>query len=292
MIKLSIPATSANLGPGFDTIGMALNLSNRFCFRWSDRLIITGCDKQYAGSDNLAYRAFCFTLKELGHKVRPVAITIDADIPIARGLGSSSTLILAGVISALELTNTQLEKAQIIDLAMRLEGHPDNIAPALYGGVTISVVNNDRVITEKLPLTHQPQLVAFIPNFALSTEQARQVLPQSLSYAQSIYNTGRAALLTHALLNRRYDLLRYACDDAIHQPYRKALIANYSKIFDSAYQQGAYAVYLSGAGPTILSFVEEAVGFIEKTKPLIAGNWQLVPLTIDDMGTVIERSSI
>lgn len=292
MIRITIPATSANLGPGFDTIGMALSLSNRFVFSWSDHLSITGCDWQYSGSDNLAYRAFCFTLQQLGHKVRPVAIAIDADIPIARGLGSSSTLILAGVIGALELSDIRLDKAQVINLAMQLEGHPDNIAPALYGGVTISVVNKGHTITEKLPLTHQPKLVAFIPNFALSTERARQALPQSLSYAQSIYNTGRAALLTHALINQRYDLLKCACDDAIHQPYRKALIANYQQIFDAAYQQGAYAVYLSGAGPTILSFVADAARFIEKTKPLINDNWQLMPLTIDNNGTTIERSSL
>ncbi len=289
MIKIKIAATTSNIGPGFDCLGIALDLYNEFSFELADRLTISGCPKQYCNADNLVYRAYAHTMKKLAKTVRPIAIQFANAIPISRGLGSSATCILAGVIAANQLSGANLSNEQLLEIALELEHHPDNLAPALYGGMVLSITAQSKTISQRIKLRDDLAFVAIVPDYQLSTEKSRAVLPNQLSYGQTVFNIGRSALLISVLENGDYHLLKHACDDAIHQPFRKHLIPQYEQIERLAYAHDAYAFYLSGAGSTMIALCNANYHFFSDFAQKLPANWQCHILKTAPYGAVVEN---
>jgi len=282
-VTIRVPATTANLGPGFDAFGCALSLYTEVTFEETESgLEITGCDEQYAGPDNIAYTAYCAVLASLSEEVRGVRIHIDSQIPICRGLGSSAALLVAGAIGANVLRGNRLSTQGLLNITNAMEGHPDNLAPALYGGLTASMVDNGLPVTVNFPLHPAWEIFALVPDFELSTHVARGALPTDYDRADAVYNIAHGALVLKALELGDEKLLHKAMQDRIHQPYRKKMIQDYEAIESYVRTTGA-AFCLSGAGPTLLCITRDA-GLkekLEKRLPAITkANWEVLPLHV------------
>lgn len=291
MIKVKVPATSANLGPGFDTLGLALNLYNTFSFKEIPKgLEIEGCDNYYANEKNLVYTSMLKTFNKIGYETKGIRIEMDTDIPISRGLGSSAACILGGVMGANELAKASLSKDEILEIATEIEGHPDNIAPALFGGLVVSVMEDKNIYYNKIDIASEIKFVALIPDFTLSTTKSREVLPSTFNNKDAIYNIGRVSLLLSALSNGRFDLLKISLRDKVHQPYRKKLIPKVDEILNKCYGLGSLGVYLSGAGPTIMAIVkEDDMNFTKTIKDYLNSinyNWNVKELDLDLSGAI------
>ena len=251
-VTVRVPATTANLGPGFDAFGCALNLYTDVTFEETEYgLEITGCDEEFAGPDNMAYTAYCAVLASLSEEVRGVKIHIESQIPICRGLGSSAALLVAGAMGANILRGNKLSTQGLLNITNAMEGHPDNLAPAFYGGLTASMVDNGLPVTVNFPLHPDWEFLALVPDFTLSTPKARAVLPKEVSRADAIYNISHGAMVLKALELGDEKLLRNAMQDRLHQNYRRSLIQDYDSIEQLVRTTGA-AFCLSGAGPTLL----------------------------------------
>jgi len=321
-VTVTVPATTANLGPGFDCIGAALSLYNRFQFSRLEpsateklKITVTGQEaaKVKIDDSNLAYQAFIKLYGYLNQSPPPVAIHIDMQVPLARGLGSSATAIVGGLVGANELAGKPLSQVEVMQLAIELEGHPDNVVPALLGGCRLAASNappqpplskgglteefplREAGLTEEFPLskgglteefplreaglTGSPPLskggqgggsweicdipwhpnivpVVAIPDFELSTAEARKVLPADYSKADAIFNAAHLGLLVRALETGNQNWLRCALEDKIHQPYRQSLIQGYEALQQAALNAGAYGMVISGAGPTLLALTD------------------------------------
>ena len=261
-VTITVPGTTANIGPGFDCLGAALTLYNRFHFTPLDQppgahtITVRGAEAARVSRDrsNLAYRAFTHFYQHQGLAVPAVALTIDLEVPLARGLGSSSTAIVGGLLGANALCPQPLSLEAVTDLAIALEGHPDNVVPALVGGCQLAV-SDGQGRTTLCPIPWHPEIrpVVVIPSFELSTAQARGVLPSHYSRADAIFNTAHLGLLLRGLETARGDWLRVALCDRLHQPYRQALIPGYEAVAAAATRAGAYGLVISGAGPTLLA---------------------------------------
>lgn len=253
MVSVRVPATSANLGPGFDCLGLALDLYARFDFELLTRgLEITGCREEDAGEDNLIYRAYVHTLKAFGLDARGLRLRIDSDIPLSRGLGSSAACVAGGILGAAALHGLSLSDGEVLKLASELEGHPDNAAPAIYGGLRVSLTEDGRAVS--LPCVVHPSLrfLALVPDFELRTADARAALPQSVPLKDAVYNLSRTAFLLKALEGGDPELIRLAMKDRLHQDARFRLIPGAAALKERMEQLGAAACCLSGAGPTML----------------------------------------
>lgn len=295
MIKVRVPATSANLGPGFDALGMAFDLYNSYSFeKILSGLEITGCSKEYCNEDNLVFIAFKkameYMKKELDFGLK---IHIQSDIPVSRGLGSSAVCIVGGIAGASELMGGILSHDEIIEIATEIEGHPDNVAPAVIGGVVISIMEDNKVFHNKIHVNGDLKYMALIPDFPLSTEKARAVLPKDVSRQDAIYNLSRVSLLISALSNGRFDLIKYALKDKLHQPYRGDLIPGYYEIMDKCQDLGSLGTYLSGAGPTIMTLHEgkdpEFKKNLEEFLSTLKDKWTIVELNMDNVGVIAEH---
>ena len=215
-VTIRVPATTANLGPGFDAFGCALSLYTDVTFEETDcGLEITGCPEEFTGPDNLVYTSYCAVLNTMSEEVRGVKIHIDAHIPICRGLGSSAALLVAGAMGANVLRGNKLSTQGLLNITNAMEGHPDNLAPAFYGGLTASMVDNGLPVCVNFPLHPDWEFVALIPDFDLPTTLARSVLPQQVSRADAIYNIAHGALVLKALELGDEKLLRNAMQDRI-----------------------------------------------------------------------------
>ncbi len=253
-MKLRIPASSANLGPGFDCFGLAWQLYNEIEFEFSDELRVEGCDPRFANADNLACLAFHRTAEAAGAACPNVTIRFGkTDIPVSRGLGSSAALIAGGVRAADALLKLRLNDDELLRVATEIEGHPDNVAPALFGGLTVSAAEGDTVLTRRFPLHERFHFVLLSPDFELSTAAARGVLPPSYPRADAVYNLSRTPLVLRALQDGDAELLRFAMRDTIHQPYRRSLIPGYDEVEALALASGACGFGISGAGSTQLA---------------------------------------
>ena len=289
-VTVRVPATTANLGPGFDAFGCALNLYTDVTFEETEYgLEITGCDEEFAGPDNMAYTAYCAVLASLSEEVRGVKIHIESQIPICRGLGSSAALLVAGAIGANYLRGRKLSTQGLLNITNAMEGHPDNLAPAFYGGLTASMVDNGLPVTVNFPLHPDWEFLALVPDFTLSTPKARAVLPKDVSRADAIYNISHGAMVLKALELGDEKLLRNAMQDRLHQNYRRSLIQDYDAIEQLVRTTGA-AFCLSGAGPTLLCItldpkLEEKL--MKKLPAITKANWQMLPLHIDFDGARI-----
>ncbi|HEY9863401.1 MAG TPA: homoserine kinase [Candidatus Obscuribacterales bacterium] len=267
-VTVTVPATTANLGPGFDCIGAALTLYNTL--RFSNlkntstetlKITVQGTEAAAVQTDesNLAYQAFIRVYQHLGQTPPPVQIEIDLGIPLARGLGSSATAIVGGILGANTLAGNPLTQGDILQLAIEMEGHPDNVVPALLGHCQLSVSRGEQGSGwEICPIPWHSDLVPVlaIPDFELSTAEARKVLPQTYSRADAIFNTAHLGLLIRGLETGDPDWLRVALQDKIHQPYRKSLIKGFEAVRSAALQAGAFELVISGAGPTLLALTD------------------------------------
>lgn len=256
-IVIRVPASTANLGPGFDTLGLALSLWNTLRVGWSDTPSVAvhgeGEGRLPTGARNLTYRAAARLLDEAGAGGRHLAIESWQDVPLARGLGSSSCAIAGGIYAANALLGYPLEPHRLLELAAKIEGHPDNVAPALMGGMTIAVRDGEGVHAVPVPVPEDLQCVVFIPERPLSTKKAREVLPATVSLEDAVHNVGRTALLVAAFALDRPEYLRLATEDRLHQPQRSAVFREMKVIFESALRAGARGVFLSGAGSSVVA---------------------------------------
>ncbi|MBE9177216.1 homoserine kinase [Oculatella sp. LEGE 06141] len=267
-VTVRVPATTANLGPGFDCVGAALSLHNQFQFSLLEsatpatvNIEVSGAEADRVKTDesNLAYQAFVKLYEHLNQPVPPVQITIQLEVPLARGLGSSATAIVGGLIGANLLAQSPLDRDAVMQLAIAIEGHPDNVVPALIGGCRLSAFSTagDWMISD-IPWHEDLVPVVAIPNFELSTAEARRVLPTQYSRADAIFNVAHLGLLVRGLETGRADWLQTALHDRIHQPYRQSLIVGYEAVHSAAMAAGAYGLVISGAGPTLLALANSA----------------------------------
>ena len=287
-----VPASSANLGPGFDSFGIAWQLYNEIDFYIAEEglVSITGCGEQYRNEDNLAYRGFRRVLERCGVPFTGVAIRFGrCAIPVSRGLGSSAALIAAGVTAANALYDLGLTRAELLLLATEVEGHPDNVAPALYGGLGVSAMDGGRAITRRFPISEKLRFAALIPPFELSTALARSVLPAELPREDAVFNVSRGALLLRAFADGDAELLAFAMDDRIHQNYRASLIDGFHTAKNEAQECGAAGFCISGAGPTLLCVAEreDFASRMETALELALPGWEFRELTPDLDGAKI-----
>lgn len=258
MIRVRVPATSANLGPGFDTLGLALSLYLQVDIEWSDSNII-----EFAGEGvqninslpehNLIWQAARRVFQAAGRQPA-MKLSIHNEIPIGRGLGSSAAAIVAGLTAANELLGNPLDKKQLLALAVDMEGHPDNVVPALIGGLTVAMEDNNEVYCQKVDFPEDISVVVVVPEFELSTEVSRSVLPQQIDLKVTVNNLQRACFLLASLHNRDFSNLDKAMDDQIYQPLRKQFIPGFDQVINAARSHGAMGTALSGAGPSMLAF--------------------------------------
>ena len=289
-VKIKVPATSANLGPGFDVAGLALTLYNTFTFELNEGgLNISGCPTQFCNEDNLTYQAFKEAAEYCGLDYKGVNIDCISQVPYTRGLGSSSTCIVAGIVGAFAFKDKTEDRQEILELATKIEGHPDNVAPAIFGGLTVSVMEANEVLTLNIPVKHEYRFVALIPPFTLSTEQSRQVLPQTLDRQDAIKNVSHLALVVASLINGYDEGLKLGFKDKLHQPYRGVLIQGFDDIMKVLEKdEKVLGCYLSGAGPTLMAVIkeEDKMGVVRIKEELgsLLNDWDVVKLELDQRG--------
>lgn len=309
-VTVIVPATSANLGPGFDCLGVALALYNKVTFTAVSTdsasaspatatqpkltITVTGLDAEKVPTDesNLVYQSACRMFERLGKRPSSLHIQQENNIPVGSGLGSSSTAVLAGLLGANALMDGHFSQADILAIATAEEGHPDNVAPALLGGLVLGVMQGEQVHIEQLPIAPQ-QVVIVTPSFELLTRDARAALPAQISRQDAIFNASRLPLLIRALETAAYDKLTLAMQDKLHQPYRLPLIPGMAAAFEAAYAAGAAGVALSGAGPSLIAFapdghaeIVDAVTAVFQENHLTCRSWIL---PIDMTGTQINK---
>ena len=264
-VKVRVPGTSANCGPGFDCLGVACTIYNELelTLLEEERLDIEitgdGAENIPVDERNIVWRSIQKLLERAGkaQEYKGAIIRMDNGVPLSRGLGSSATAIVGGLKAANECLGNPFTNRDLLQMATEIEGHPDNVAPAIFGGFTISIVRNGKPecfsLMPKLPL----KLVVTVPDFFLPTKAARAVLPAEVPMKDAVFNIGRAAMLTAALCKGNKSFLRSVFDDALHQPYRAKLIPGMYDVFKAARAAGALGASMSGAGPCLIAFTVE-----------------------------------
>lgn len=295
MIKIRVPATSANIGPGFDSLGVALSLYNYISVEETDsnlQIEILDDTKNRLPADerNLVYRCMLKVFQKVGYSPRGLRLILENNIPVTRGLGSSSAGIVGGLVAANLLCKDVLSRDELLRMAVEIEGHADNVTPAFMGGFTVSVSDRDKLNYVCHPLKKDIRFAAFVPDFQLATRKSRQVLPRIVSHRDAVYNTGHSALLAASLISGNYENIRPAIGDRLHQGYRKHLIPSMDSIFDLCYRNDALGVYLSGAGPTVMAIIREKNrDFLPNVSRILnqkMKNWHLSVLEADNEGAV------
>ncbi|MCE2464543.1 MAG: homoserine kinase [Dehalococcoidia bacterium] len=263
-IRVQVPATTANLGPGFDCLGMALDIWNQVEVELSSAPLVRvdgkGGTDLPSGPQNLVYRSIVHLLEHVGVEPPPLSVACTNNIPLKRGLGSSAAAIVGGLTAGNRLVPIlsggrvqSLSPEEVLQLAVAIEGHPDNVAPALMGGMVLVVQGNDGLLTSAVPVPEDLRAVLYIPDLTIATEDARSVLPEGIAWEDAVFNMGRTALLVNAMNTGRLEDLSTATEDKLHQPYRRQLFPAMKVIFEGAMKGGALGVFLSGSGPTILA---------------------------------------
>jgi homoserine kinase len=264
-ITVMSPATTANLGPGFDCLGMALDLWNRLEVLpgipdGGDALLVEitgeGAGELPADQRNLVYQSMEFLFREADQEMPPLRLRCHNQIPLKRGLGSSAAAIAGGLVAANAWCSHTFTSNDLLEMAATIEGHPDNITAAVLGGLQLVVMDQRQLYT--VPVNVPPELhaVLFVPEFRIATTDARRVLPEKVSVADAVYNMGRTALLVAGMCANHPEYLGVATQDCLHQPYRQALFPAMKVIFAAARAAGALGVFLSGSGPTIMALTQ------------------------------------
>ena len=254
-----VPASTTNLGPGFDVLGLALQLYSTISLEeigkgTEIKVIGVDVDKLSSDESNIAYRAANLVFEKAGYKPRGLRLVLTNGIPAIRGLGGSGTAILGGLLTANALCNEPFSQTELLDFATDFEGHPDNVAASLLGGLVISMMRGSHVHSIQLNCASDLRVVVAIPDFSLSTKAARGVLPQTVDFADAIHNVSRSSMLVAAIASGKLEMLEFAMADRLHQPYRSALIPGFDDVAESAMCAGALSVALSGAGPSVAAY--------------------------------------
>lgn len=296
-VEVVVPATSANLGPGFDCLGIALTIVNRYTFLLRDEGIeISGCPEEFCNADHMTVRAFHSLYKEVGQTPPGLRLHLEGRIPIARGLGSSAACILAGLAAANRFLGDRFSEEELFERACRLEGHPDNIAPALFGGFCAALRDDrtDRFSYRKFTVHQFPRLYALVPDFCLSTAQARSVLPGLYTKEDVVATIQRLAWLLGNLT--QHDLKSFAIgfEDRVHHPYRGPLIPDWEPITRHLSQKIDGGVTISGSGPTLLVWVhgsaQPIATYIRELAPLLQARWEVLPCALNSEGLRVVSS--
>ncbi|WP_407308499.1 homoserine kinase [Desulfosporosinus sp. SB140] len=260
---VKIPATSANLGPGFDCLGLALQLYNSIKVEVGQpfQISLTGTYSEGISTDesNLVWRTMCHLWASIDYPTPSVALTLENHIPPARGLGSSSAAIVGGLVAANALAGSPLTKLELLQIANTLEGHPDNVTPALYGGITLSIPTEEGILPRVLGQARSLKAVVLIPDLRLKTEKARGILPPQVSRQEAVFNISHVGLLIDAFIREEYSLLKEGMRDMLHQNQRAVLIPGLLATLEAALNAGAYGAALSGSGPTLIALIPETL---------------------------------
>lgn len=257
MVKVRVPASTSNLGSGFDCFGLALKLYltvEMELIRHGLEVSVfgEGSSRIAIGKKNLIFKSVQRLYQEIGARPRGFRIRIDNAIPLFRGLGSSGAATIAGLVCASRLANANLDQRRLLSIANKIEGHPENASASLFGGFTINCVENGVVISKKVAVPENLTTVLLVPESAVSTHKARGVLPKAIPHEDAVFNLQRSALLAHAFVSGEYDSLREAMQDRLHQPFRKRLIPCFTEFETVGYQHDALGVCISGSGSAIL----------------------------------------
>lgn len=285
-VKVRVPATSANLGSGFDCTGIAFKRYDVLEFeKLNSGVEFENFKPEFSNESNLAYIAYKKTCDKIGVPANVKITLIKTDIPIARGLGSSAALIVAGSYAANALNGNSLSVQQMFEICNSIEGHPDNIAPALFGGLCTSIVDNGKPIVQKYRVSPKICFTALVPSFAVSTKEARSVLPKSISRDDAIFNMQRVALLPYAFEHGRLDLIPLVTDDKLHEQYRMPLYKNIDEVEDKAVKLGAISFTVSGAGPTCLAYSKNPISEeLNKSISALDNCWVAYDMAVDNEG--------
>ena len=281
MLKIRVPATSANIGPGFDCLGLALSLYNYFTVEPAETYELINVKDEFNNSTNLFLEAYRYTCGLLNSEI-PVKVGFDCNIPISRGLGSSSALITAGAIAANMLNGRKLSGGELFQIISDIEGHPDNVAPCLYGGMTASLQNDGKWLSAQISIDSRFKFCVLIPDFEVSTEEARAILPSEYSREDSVFNSSHAILLCEALRTGNMGLLIASAKDRIHEPYRMKLIHDYDLVKKICLDDSDSVFLISGSGSTCMMISMSELS--EKSRSLIrentSHNWDILDLQI------------
>ncbi|MBQ2941141.1 MAG: homoserine kinase [Clostridia bacterium] len=295
MIRVKVPATSANLGPGFDSMGLCLGLYNEIEIEETEggvEIVQDGFNyKNCPIERNLLYKAMKAVFDECGKSPKGLKIKIESNIPATRGLGSSAACIIGGMVGANAMYGL-LGPNDILSLATKMERHPDNVTPCLMGGFTVSCFDGERVTYSKMNLGDEISLAVIYPDSKLSTGKARTTLPYKVSHRDAAYNAAHSALLVSAIAGKKYNLLAEAMKDKLHQPYRMKMIPDMEEIFKIYKEAGAYGAYLSGSGPTLAAIIptKEKESFSKEVCEKLSGkNYNFDIFGFDNMGTYVRK---
>lgn len=294
-LDIRLPASTSNLGPGFDCLGLALKLYNQARLTWekTDRPLPLGELEPWARSLPYSQRAvalaYAFYAEKKGLALPKVQIDFGGDIPVARGLGSSATCAIAGLAAGQLQERGELDKEELLVLATGLEGHPDNVAPAIFGGLILSKMKGEAVVYAPLACHPSLRIFLFIPDFSLSTKDSRAVLPSQIPHAEAVRQAASLGFLLQGLATGQETFLQEGSEDFLHQAYRQPLIPDYQLIADRALGAGCAAVMLSGAGPALVGLAsasrEEAQDLLARLEVGLPPGWQVKSLAVDPEGS-------
>lgn len=305
-VSVKVPATSANMGPGFDCFGIALSMYNTVTLE-ETVYPTTGLEINIMGEQdealstftiptdesNIVYKAVELLYNYTGQTPPALRINIQSDIPIAKGLGSSASVIVGGVLAANKLLGNPADQAALLSIANEIEGHPDNIAPAMLGGFVVSSVEEDgSIIHRSIEWPENWKIIIGVPDYELATQISRSVLPESVKFEDAVYNAKRSAMFVEALHTKDKELMKLALNDKLHQPYRARLVPGLNEIIEELQQTDIIGCVLSGAGPSILTICENNT--IEEAKTKIKDVWECLgikasikSISVDTKGAVI-----
>lgn len=269
LVTVTVPASTSNLGPGYDSLGMALSLKAKFTFEPADELLIEGCPEAYRNADNLVMQGFRTVCEKAGRPAPAVHLVIDSEMPVARGLGSSSTCIAGGMAAANAMLGSPFTTDELFQLCTAFEGHPDNAAPAFFGGLTASFMHEGKAVA--VPFRPDPawRFAAVIPNYEVRTEEARRIVRRDIDLSAAIHTMSHAVAMVRGLETGDEALVGAACADVLHEPYRRGLIPDYDALRALAMDLGAAAFFISGSGSTLIAATTsdaKAEAFVRKVR--------------------------
>lgn len=301
MLSIKVPASSANLGPGFDCLALALKIYCRFEVQRKDKpggtigLSGEGSQDLPSGEENLFFQVFQRVLSLRGLEPPGLRVRIDNSIPLGRGLGSSSTAVVAGIVAADRIGNLNLSKEEMFNLAVEIEGHPDNVAAALFGGLTISYREEGGGFrTLAFPVDSGLQIILLVPPVSLSTQKAREVLPQKVDFSDAVYNLSRTAALVSRLLTGPIEELKEVTGDRLHQRYRTPLYPQSMRLLERVRQEVDCGIAISGAGPSVVCLLGSSeVGLERRLKDLVReefAEFEVISTGVDNHGVEVDSN--
>ena len=301
MITARVPATVANLGPGFDCLGLAVGLYVDVTMeldgdRTGMEITGEGHDHLPTGRSNLVRRAIAHLCDHVGRPLPGFWLHMHNRIPVSGGLGGSAAAVVAGLLLANEATGARLSRGELLELATEIEGHPDNVGPALLGGLVVATMEDGRVICLKVPVPPDLRTVVFVPDFAMPTAEARRILPHVVHRRQAIFNISRAAILVAAMHSGRLDLLGVATQDQLHQQYRQQMFPAMPRFFQAALDAGALGAFLCGAGSALMALTngaeERVLAAFRRTSEAEEVSGRVGILEICDAGGGVHRDPV